>query len=297
MAVTFSTISATVPDQPLALDARGNGQTQIELTWVSPSSDGGTAITGYKIEVAEQRPFVWSDLVSNTDSTTTSYSHTGLTAGATRHYRISAINSVGIGPASIRSWGSTDLPNRPGQPTGLTAVGNKETQIVLTWSAPSSNGGAPITGYQIESSWNGSSWGFLVGNSHSASTSFTHTRLQAGTTRYYRISAINVAGAGPVSNTASGTTATRAVTGSNRMECLKHGSYPYQMFVVSTVTAHRRVTDVVVTGKVDGVSFGTKNLGNMAAGETRKFTVSGYYRPGPGAAYLCSYSISYSEIN
>ena len=42
----------------------------------------------------------WSDLVANTISTGTTYSHTGLTLGDTRHYRVSGINSAGTGPAS-----------------------------------------------------------------------------------------------------------------------------------------------------------------------------------------------------
>ena len=39
-------------------------------------------------------------MVANTRSTATSYSHTGLTMGSTRHYRVSAINSAGTGTAS-----------------------------------------------------------------------------------------------------------------------------------------------------------------------------------------------------
>ena len=41
-----------------------------------------------------------SNLVANTNNTTTTYSHTGLSAGTTRHYRVSAINSAGTGTAS-----------------------------------------------------------------------------------------------------------------------------------------------------------------------------------------------------
>ena len=91
--------SATVPGAPTGLTAAGNGWTRIALSWSAPSSDGGAAITGYRVEVSEDR-MGWSDLVVNTGSTATSYSHTGLTAGSTRHYRVSAINSVGTGPAS-----------------------------------------------------------------------------------------------------------------------------------------------------------------------------------------------------
>ena len=87
------------PGAPTGLTAAGNGQTRIDLSWRAPASDGGAAITGYRIEVSENGS-TWNDLVANTRNPATSYSHTGLTAGSTRHYRVSAINSAGTGPAS-----------------------------------------------------------------------------------------------------------------------------------------------------------------------------------------------------
>ena len=60
----------------------------------------------------------WNDLVANTHNTATSGSHIGLTSGSTRHYRVSAINSAGTGPASNVVTGTTD--------TGTTA-GNANT--------------------------------------------------------------------------------------------------------------------------------------------------------------------------
>ena len=87
------------PGAPTGLTAAGNGQTRIDLSWRAPASDGGAAITGYRIEVSENGS-TWNDLVADTRNAATSYSHTGLTAGSTRHYRVSAINSAGTGPAS-----------------------------------------------------------------------------------------------------------------------------------------------------------------------------------------------------
>ena len=55
----------------------------------------------------------WSDLVANTRSTSTSYSHTGLTAGSTRHYRVSAINSAGTGPTSDTANATTESDTQP----------------------------------------------------------------------------------------------------------------------------------------------------------------------------------------
>ena len=54
----------------------------------------------------------WSDLVADTNSTGTNYSHTGLVLGDTRHYRVSTINSAGTGPASnVASATTTSIPS------------------------------------------------------------------------------------------------------------------------------------------------------------------------------------------
>ena len=78
------TTTTAAPAAPTALIASANSQTQINLSWSAPSDDGGTPITGYRIE-ASTNSSTWSDLVANTRSTATNYSHTGLTAGSTRH--------------------------------------------------------------------------------------------------------------------------------------------------------------------------------------------------------------------
>ena len=197
--------SATAPGSPTGLTATADGQTEIDLSWTVPSDDGGAAITGYKIEVSTNGSS-WSDLAADTKSTSASYSHTGLTAGSTRHYRVSAINSAGTGPASDSDSATTDAASAPGAPTGLTATADGQTEIDLSWNAPADDGGAAITGYKIEVSTNGSSWSDLAADTGSTSASYSHTGLTAGTTRHYRVSAINSAGTGPVSNTDSATT-------------------------------------------------------------------------------------------
>ena len=200
--------TTTAPGAPTGLTATSNGQTRIDLSWNAPTTNGGANITGYRIEVSTDGSS-WSDLVANTNSATTSYSHTGLTAGSTRHYRVSAINSAGTSTASNVDNATTDSPpatTAPGAPTGLTATANGQTQINLSWSAPSDNGGANITGYRIEVSTDGSSWSDLVANTNSTTTSYAHTGLTAGTTRHYRVSAINSAGTSTASNVHNATT-------------------------------------------------------------------------------------------
>ena len=90
----------SAPGAPTVLSATASGTTRIDLSWTAPASTGGSAITGYRIEVSSNGGSSWSDLVANTSNTTTTYAHTGLAAGETRHYRVSAINANGAGTAS-----------------------------------------------------------------------------------------------------------------------------------------------------------------------------------------------------
>ena len=123
------------------------------------------------------------------------HTHRGLTSGSTRHYRVSATNSAGTGPHSNTANATTDSVNLPGAPQSLSARADGETEIELSWSRPSSDGGSRITGYRIEVSEDGSGWSVLEADT--SRTSHTHRGLTSGSTRYYRVSAINSAGTGP----------------------------------------------------------------------------------------------------
>ena len=194
--VDSATTDATVPGAPTGLTATASGTTAIDLSWSAPASTGGSAITGYKIEVSPDGTSGWTDQVADTSSTATTYAHTGLTAGTTRHYRVSGINTQGTGtPSNVDS--ATTGTTVPGAPTGLTATASGTTAIDLSWSAPASSGGSAITGYKIESSSDGgSSWSDLIANTSNTTTTYAHTGLTPGTTRHYRVSAINANGTG-----------------------------------------------------------------------------------------------------
>ena len=213
----------TAPGAPTRLTATADGQTEIDLSWTGPSDDGGVDITGYRIEVSNNGSS-WSNLEANTNSASTTYTHTGLMAGDTRHYRVSAINSEGTGPVSDTDDATTNSPAvaTPGAPTSLTATADGETEIDLSWTAPSDNGGADITGYKIEVSTNGSTWSDLEANTGNAATTYSHTGLTAGSTRHYRVSAINSAVTGPASITDSATT--NAATPSDTRACATDGA-------------------------------------------------------------------------
>src|SRR5437867_12859035 len=85
-------------------------------------------MTGYMVDRPANGGSTWSTIVSNSGSTATTYSDTGLAHSTTYTYRVSAINSVGTGsPSGTAS--ATTLAVAPSPPTGLTATAVSSSQI------------------------------------------------------------------------------------------------------------------------------------------------------------------------
>jgi plastocyanin len=100
---------------------------------------------------------------------------------------------MGSSVVSLSAFAQT--ANMPDQPTGVTAVAISPTSISLNWSPPQNNGGAPITGYNIEYRVAPSTV-YITLTTLNDVTTYTHTNLITGKTYIYRISAINAIGIG-----------------------------------------------------------------------------------------------------
>ncbi|MDE2795966.1 MAG: fibronectin type III domain-containing protein [Gemmatimonadota bacterium] len=203
--VARTTTDADVPAAPMNLMADPEGSHEIELDWDPPENDGGSEITGYRIEYSDDGQ-TWDDLERNTGSTSTSYEHRGITAGTRYYYRVRAINDVGASPPSNEAAATTDA-SVPDAPEGLAATAIDEGRIDLVWSPPSFDGGSAVTGYRIEYSMGTVNWEVLTENTLSTATTYSHTGLDANTEVTYRIAAINALGNGAYSNMATATTA------------------------------------------------------------------------------------------
>ena len=83
--------SPTLPGAPTGLTATA-GLTTIDLNWVAPQSNGGSAITGYRI--------YRNGTLAATVGAVLTWQDTGRTAGTTYSYQVSALNAVGEGPKS-----------------------------------------------------------------------------------------------------------------------------------------------------------------------------------------------------
>ena len=260
--VARATTEATLPGTPRDLTAEADGTSEIDLSWRAPTTDGGADITGYRVQVSDNGGATWQDLVANTRSTRTTYSHTGLAPASTRHYRISAINRIGLGRASSIASATTDA-TVPDAPTGLVATATTSTRIDLAWVAPAYDGGTPITGHRIEVSETGATWTDLQPNTGTASPTFSHPGLLPGSTRFYRVSAINRAGTGAASGVASAATddpVERA--GRLNTRVLPHVA---AAMTSSTVSAIARRVDVVANGMGMERRMETDGLSSMAA--------------------------------
>ncbi len=198
--------TTTVPSSPTGLTATA-GNSQITLSWTVPSSNGGSAITGYNVYRGTTSGSEGTTPVGTASGSTLSYTDTGLTNGQTYFYKVTAVNSVGQSMPSNEASATPAAPSTvPSAPTGLTANTISSSQINLSWTAPS-NGGSAITGYKIERSTDGgTTWSTTVANTGSASTTYSDTGLAASTAYTYRVSAINSTGTSLSSNTASATT-------------------------------------------------------------------------------------------
>ena len=270
--VRHATTEAARPGVPRSLSAEADGTSEIDLAWRAPTDDGGARVTGYFVEVSDDGGATWRDLVSNTRNTRTTYSHTGLEPATTRHYRVSAINRIGVGEASRVESATTDA-TVPDAPTGLVATSTTSTQIDLVWIAPEYDGGAPVTAYRIEVSETGAAWADLVPNTGSASATYTHTGLLPGSTRFYRVSAINRAGTGAASEVASAATddpVERA--GRLNTRVLPHVA---AAMTSSTVSA--------IAGRVDAVANGTGMERRVETGGLSSMAAS-LSSPGVGAS-------------
>jgi FtsP/CotA-like multicopper oxidase with cupredoxin domain len=202
--------SADVPSVPTSLTAVP-GNTRVALSWVTPASNGAAPITGYAVQLSTKAGTTWTTVSANTGSAATTGMVTGLVNGTSYVFRVAAVNAAGTGPWTAAS--QAVVPDVvPLAPSGVTAVAGS-AQVSLTWTAPTSNGGTPVSSYRIEQSVNGgATWTTVVGSTGNAAVTRTITGLTNGTTYVFHVAAINGAGLGAFSTASAAVTPRAAAT-------------------------------------------------------------------------------------
>ena len=184
---TAVTHAGDVPNVPvLTLTALPNSI--IQLDWTAPA-DNGFAITTYQVEKSTDNGSTWTSLTSVNALTT---QDTGLINGNSYQYRVLATNT--IGNSAFSGAVAIVAGDVPGALSSLVATTQSDTSISLTWPAPNANGYV-ITGYQIEQSTDGTTWGTpIVANTQSTAVSYTVTGLTDSTDYYFKVTGINALG-------------------------------------------------------------------------------------------------------
>jgi hypothetical protein len=137
---------ATVPGAPSIVTVTP-GNATATVTWTAPSSDGGSPVTAYTVVAADSTtPLNGGETCTWTTGPLTC-TLTGLTNGDNYTFTVTATNVVGTGAASSPSNPVTPA-TVPGAPSILTVTPGNGT-ITITWAAPSSDGGSPVTAYTV----------------------------------------------------------------------------------------------------------------------------------------------------
>ena len=140
--VATEAVAATAPAAPQSLSvATGDQDQELEASWQAPSSNGGSAVTGYKVQWKEAADS-WDTAadVSQTTVTGTTHTITDLTGGVEYAVRVIATNDVGDGPASTEAKGTPAggvseqvVEPENSAPTGLPGIsGTPQVDRTLT---------------------------------------------------------------------------------------------------------------------------------------------------------------------
>jgi len=165
------------------------GDREVLVGWLPPADWGDVPVEAYQV----WRGATAADLalVATVAVPTVTYRDTNVTNGVILHYGVKAVNYLGVSPMSeVVNATPKALPS---EPRGLnTAIGSG--RVTLTWEAPLSDGGKPVTGYRVYRSANGGASTMIA---EVASLTYEDTGLTNGVVYSYRVSALTETGEGP----------------------------------------------------------------------------------------------------
>ena len=185
-----------VPSVPLSV-ATTDG-VPIVIDWATPSSDGGSAITGYNL-------YRDGSLLSNLGVVLT-YSDSAVVGGTTYSYQVSAVNSLGESPLSAGVNGFAAIPPTAAQNLSASIPDplDQPHDVVITFDEPSDWGsGTPQSYLLFESVGNNTSYNLVSTVSYSAgSQSVAHSisNIQPITDYYFKVQSESSHAIGPDSN-------------------------------------------------------------------------------------------------
>lgn len=242
-----ATTLATVASKPQSLRLLSQYGGQAILNWNLPSTNGGSPISDYKVEMTSGT--VWTE-ITHAPSNSLSYTITGLQKGKTYKVRVSAVTGIGQGDISD-VFTFTAETTTPGIPTNFLVSSVTKSGAVLTWSTPADTGGLAVSDYVVETSVdNGVTW-LAVPHTASNSTKMTLSKLAGNTTYLVRVSAKNSTGLGEATyesfNTPEG-----SPTSARNLRATPSGSTATLTWLAPASDSGASITDYVIEVSNDG---------------------------------------------
>ncbi|XP_045078780.1 immunoglobulin-like and fibronectin type III domain-containing protein 1 isoform X2 [Coregonus clupeaformis] len=174
--------------------------TVIELQWGTPKDNGGSPLTNYIIERQQLGQTMWKKM-GDVAADKTTYRDRNVVHGKLYIYKIYAVNPEGTSDAlqtEETMAGVLIFAGRPGAPKVVSA---SKTCINLKWEPPEDDGGIKIDGYQLEKRKKDTAqWIALNPVTEPIEVlEYAVKDVVEGAEYEFRVSAINVSGAGEFS--------------------------------------------------------------------------------------------------
>ncbi|MDR3360184.1 MAG: fibronectin type III domain-containing protein, partial [Bifidobacteriaceae bacterium] len=272
-------VAAAPPEPPTSVTATP-GSRSATVTWSAPASDNGSPITGYQVTATP------GGATCSATAEELSCLVKGLENDVAHTFTVVATNAGGDSEPSAPSAAVTpsqQYSTVPGPPTRVTATaGNTVAQV--SWEAPSSDDGNPITAYQVLAAPGGQTC-----QTDGSTASCEVTGLPNGKPVTFTVRALNSEGASAASTASGAVTPSanatvpsspqnvRVTTGNGRVEVrweapLSDGGSPV---VRATATAQpggancaSQGTSCVITGLDNGVEYSFTAAARNALGHS-----------------------------
>ncbi len=180
----------TVPSEPQNLSVTP-GDGAVALNWQAPASDGGAELTGYEYRFAEGAA-VPATTVWNYAGTSLTVTVGSLTNGTAYAFEVRTANRVGVSDAAETRATPATVPGAPQDFTATPGHG----EVMLTWGAPASDGGAAFDRYEYRHAEGASVPSATAWASAGAAFNATVGSLTNGTAYAFEVRAVSDAGAG-----------------------------------------------------------------------------------------------------
>ena len=183
------------PGSPTSLKAEDITKQSASIQWQPPESDGGSPVTGYFVERKSNGKWTKVNIKPVSEC---QLEMEDLKEKTKYFIRVTAVNLAGAGKPceeiSFVAKNEFDVPGKPGQPEISDMV---DSTLLLSWKAPSVDGGTPIINYIVEMKKKGDiKWQICNTEEKVTETEYRVKNLLQDVDIEFRVTAENKAGKG-----------------------------------------------------------------------------------------------------